>query len=452
LSFDHLAYKEPDELVFGFAKYPLRYGLGLTIGDGKVVPEIKYLLKPGLERNPETFIEEYKRTTISIMERAANLGFYDVQLETEFVEPMTVSPKLGASVIGAQKTIMDDYHKKFGIRTALRATIADVRRFGEGLRTGNHFELMMQSFEEAARAEADLLSIESRGGQEIFSHSIIRNDLLGILFSLGVLAPRDVRFLWREIVKVSGNAIPAGDTACALANSAMVLADGLVARKIPHVLAAVIRAMSAVRTLACYEEGAKGPGKDCAYENVIVKAITGYPMSMEGKTSAFAHSSLVGNISAAVCDLWSNETIVVDDTFGGRTSAIIFEMLGYDALLMNTSIRSGKEKILRDMLVESDKYRDPQALILAPDSAFAIARAIISEKSDYYRCLAAALEAVKIIEDNADRLALSDVERKQLHSIKSFLESAPDEDRLIEESIKRYKDRVKDFKPSNYEL
>jgi len=114
LRFDHLAYKEPDDLVFGFAKYPLRYGLGLTVGDGKVVPEVKYLLKPGLERSPETFIEEYKKTTVSIVERAANLGFYDVQLETEFVEPMTVNPKLGALVIEAQKTIMDDYHKKFG--------------------------------------------------------------------------------------------------------------------------------------------------------------------------------------------------------------------------------------------------------------------------------------------------------------------------------------------------
>lgn len=452
MRFDHLAYKEPDELVFGFAKYPLRYGLGLTVGDGKVVPEVKYLLKPGLERSPETFIEEYKKTTVSIMERAANLGFYDVQLETEFVEPMTVNPKLGALVIEAQKTIMDDYHKKFGIRTALRATIADVRRFGEGLRAGNHFELMMRSFEEAARAGADLLSIESRGGQEVFSYSIIRNDLLGILFSLGILAPRDVRFLWSEIVKVSGNAIPAGDTACALANSAMVLADGLVARKIPHVLAAVIRAMSAVRTLACYEEGAKGPGKDCAYENVIVKTITGYPMSMEGKTSAFAHSSLVGNISATVCDLWSNETIAVDDTFGGKTSAIIFEMLGYDTLLMNTSIRSGREKILRDMLVESDRYRDPQALILAPDSAFMIAKKIIAERGDYWRCLEAALEAVKIIEDNMNRLALPDAEKRQLHLIKNFFENAPDEDRLIEESIKRYKDKVRDFKPSNYEL
>jgi hypothetical protein len=28
------------------------------------------------------------------------------------------------------------------------------------------------------------------------------------------------------------------------------------------------------------------PGKDCGYENPILKAITGFPMAMEGKTSA----------------------------------------------------------------------------------------------------------------------------------------------------------------------
>jgi hypothetical protein len=81
-----------------------------------------------------------------------------------------------------------------------------------------------------------------------------------------------------------------------------------------------------------------------------------------------------------------------------------------------------------------------------------IAKKIIAERGDYWRCLEAALEAVKIIEDNMNRLALPDAEKRQLHLIKNFFENAPDEDRLIEESIKRYKDKVRDFKPSNYEL
>lgn len=452
LQFRELAYENSDELVFGFAKKPLSYGLGLSVGDGKVIPEVKYLLKPGLEQNLDAFVEEYKKVTLSIMERAANLGVMNVQLETEFVEPMTINPSWGAAVIEAQKEVLSTYYEKYGIRSALRATIADVRRFGKGLRKGEYFQSVMESFIAAADSGADLLSIESRGGQEIFSYSLIRNDLTGILFSLSILAPRDVRYIWREIVKNAKRGIPAGDTACALANSAMVLANGLVNRKIPHTLSAVIRAMSAVRTLACYEEGAIGPGKDCAYENVIIKIITGYPMSMEGKTSAFAHSSLVGNIVAAACDLWSNETIAVEDTFGGKTSAIIFEMLSYDTALMNASIKSRNYKVLQQLFINSDKYRDPQALILSPDNAFRIASAIVSASSDYERTISAALEAIRIIEDNLGMLNMPEIEKRYLATLKNFFETVPDEHKLIEESIKKYSGKVPEFNATNYEL
>lgn len=452
MSFRELAYEDVDELVFGFAKKPLSYGLGLSVGDGKVVPEVKYLLKPGLEHNINLLLEEYKKVTLSVMERAANLGVTGVQLETEFIEPMTVNPSWGAAVIEAQKDVLLTYYERHGIRSALRATIADVRRFSKGLRKGEYFQAVMDSFTTAAESGADLLSIESRGGQEIFSYSLIRNDLAGILFSLGILSPRDVRYIWREVVRNVKKAIPAGDTACAMANSAMVLADGLVNRKIPHTLAAVIRAMSAVRTLACYEEGARGPGKDCAYENVIIKIITGYPMSMEGKTSAFAHSSLVGNIVAAACDLWSNETITVDDTFGGKTHAIIFEMLSYDVALMNESINSKNNKILRQLFIDSDKYRDPQALILSPENALKIAKAIVSAGSDYERTISAALEAIRIIEENLDRLRMPETEKRYLVTLKNFFESAPEEGKLIDESVKKYSGKVPEFNAANYEF
>jgi len=68
----------------------------------------------------------------------------------------------------------------------------------------------------------------------------------------------------------------------------MVLAER---KMIPRVFAAVVRAVTAVRSLVAYECGAVGPGKDCGYENPILKAITGCPMSMEGKTAACAHLS-----------------------------------------------------------------------------------------------------------------------------------------------------------------
>ena len=54
----------------------------------------------------------------------------------------------------------------------------------------------------------------------------------------------------------------------------MVLAEQ---KMIPRVFAAVVRAVTAVRSLVAYECGAVGPGKDCGYENPILKAITGIP-------------------------------------------------------------------------------------------------------------------------------------------------------------------------------
>jgi Methanol-cobalamin methyltransferase B subunit len=70
-------------------------------------------------------------------------------------------------------------------------------------------------------------------------------------------------------------------------------------KMLPETLAAVVRAMSAPRALAPFEQGAVGPSKDCAYEGPIMKAIAGVPISMEGKSAACAHFSPVGNIASA---------------------------------------------------------------------------------------------------------------------------------------------------------
>lgn len=452
MRFKNLAYRGVDELIFGYSKNPLRYGLNLTVGDGKVVPEVKYMLKPGFERDLNLTVEEYKKITLSIMHRALNLNLKNVQLDTELTEPMVTNPELGGEIVKTQKEILQKYHNEHHINTALRVTVADIRRFSRESRSNNYLDMIIESFKTVAESGADLLSIESRGGQEVFSYSLIRGNLPGILFSTGILAPRDVRSLWSKIVKKTYKAIPAGDSACALANSAMVLANGLKDRRIPHVLAAVIRAMSTVRTLTCYEEGAKGPGKDCAYENVIIKAITGYPISMEGKVAAIAHSSLIGNIAAATCDLWSNETVVFDDFFGGKSVAVMLEMLSYDTMLMNKSISTGNSRILQKLLVESDKYRDPQALILSPENAFRIAKAIVSVDKDYERTVSAANESIRIISENLNMLELPESERKYLTLLENFFKNVPDENVLTREFIEKYSVKIPNFNVLNYEL
>lgn len=451
VSFRNLAYSNADEVCFGIAKKPLKYGFELSVGDGKVVPEVKYILKPGFENKPKLLVDEYEKIALSIVHRALNLGFRNVQLDTELTEPLTMNPDLSGEIAKSQKEILSKYYSEYGLKSALRITIADIRRFNIGLRCGEYLKMMMETIKSVSTNGADLISVESRGGQEVFSYSLIRNDLRGILFSIAILSIRDVSFLWHEIVKTCSKAIPASDSACALANSAMVLANGLVDRRISHILAAAIRAMCAVRTLKCYEEGAQGPGKDCAYENTIVKIITGYPISMEGKTASYAHSSLLGNISAAICDLWSNETIVFEDFFGGKSTAVILEALGYDTELMNKSISMNVNKTLQKILVNSDIYRDPQALILSPENAFRIAKSITSTDTDYERVIKAFKESLEIIEGELNSLSLPKLETTYLSILKKFLNNVPDEDKLIKDSINKYS-RIPDFKPENYDL
>jgi len=135
-------------------------------------------------------------------------------------------------------------------------------------------------------------------------------------------------------------AVPGGDSACGFANTAMQLAHQ---QMLPEVLAAVVRAMSAVRSLAAFEEGAVGPSKDCAYEGPIVKAITGVPISMEGKSASCAHFSPVGNIAAAMCDLWSNESVQNVRLLAGNAPEVFTESLIYDCRLMNVASSRGAE-------------------------------------------------------------------------------------------------------------
>jgi methanol--5-hydroxybenzimidazolylcobamide Co-methyltransferase len=209
-----------------------------------------------------------------------------------------------------------------------------------------------------------------------------------------------MRFLWTELDKVARrhSAHCAGDTACGFGNTAMVLAEQ---HMIPRVFAAVVRAISAVRTLVGYECGAVGPGKDCGYENPILKAITGFPMAMEGKTAACAHLSPVGNIAAATCDTWSNESVQNIKLLGGMAPTCYVEQLIYDCRLMNAALADGRDAALlyRKWMIASDAHKDPQAYVLAPESAITIAQAIVSAPDTYAAGKAAALTAIRLLRE-----------------------------------------------------
>jgi methanol--5-hydroxybenzimidazolylcobamide Co-methyltransferase len=138
--------------------------------------------------------------------------------------------------------------------------------------------------------------------------------------------------------------------------------------------------------------------------------------------------------------------------FGGSTSAVFAEILGYDAALMNTSIALGYEKQLQACLVNSDRYRDPQSFILCPDNAWAIGKAVVDTyESLYARARAAAIRCGELILGDP-QLRLTVFELESLQGYMKEIEALPDKEAdFIDLCLKKYS-KVKGFQPASYGL
>jgi methanol--5-hydroxybenzimidazolylcobamide Co-methyltransferase len=429
--FADLAIKNADDLIFGVAPRPVRCGLGLEIGSGKVYPEVNFTL-PTMELTDATWrqaLDHYDEIGRQVVARAVRLKSPGLVLEFELLPPMTERPEWGAEVTQILKAHLVEAREKKGLRSALRVTPTDIREKGKPptMREGEPCELLLRSFERNAEAGADVLSIESVGGKEVHDKALVSGDIAAIAFALGVLAPRDMAWLWariREICEDHPGAIPGGDTACGFANTAMQLAGQ---KMLPEVMAAVVRAMSAARSLVAFEQGAVGPSKDCAYEGPIMKAIAGVPIAMEGKSAACAHFSPVGNIASAMCDLWSNESVQNVRLLSGNAPEAFAELLEYDCRLMNAASASGQAKALRDLLTLSDEWLSPQAAVLSPAATIEIASAIVAKTDPYDRAVAAGIAAVEILDRGRreGRLLLGRKEAQWLERIRDELEALP---------------------------
>jgi methanol--5-hydroxybenzimidazolylcobamide Co-methyltransferase len=217
----------------------------------------------------------------------------------------------------------------------------------------------------------------------------------------------------------------------------------------------VVRAISAVRSLVAHECGAVGPGKDCGYENPFLKAITGYPMAMEGKTAACAHLSPLGNIASAMADTWSNESVQNVRLLGSMAPTCYLEQLIYDCRLMNQALRGGRDSalMLRKWLVESDAGLDPQAYILTPESTIAIARAIVSAPDPYHAGKAAGLAAVQLLREGLEqgKVKILERERSWLPMLQAALEELPDSEETFISQQMAQVDRSK-FVAEDYQL
>lgn len=453
-----LAIHDESEFLFGTAPRPVRCGNDLEVGTGTVIPEINFTLS-SVDINRETWTEvrkQYESMIDSVMKRAVALDVPSLLVEFETLPPMTSNPAWGLEITRILSERLADYHARYGMKTALRLTPNDTREFERPprMRSGRHWENMVALFAAAGGAGVDLLAIESTGGKEICDEALVEADLGKILFSLGVLGATDMEFLWKHLVSAcrSQDIVASGDTACGFANTAMVLADrGM----IPKVLAAVVRVASVPRSLVGYRCGAAGPSKDCAYEGPYMKAIAGVPISMEGRTAACAHLSPVGNVSQAVCDCWSNESVQNVQMLSGRAPQMCLEQLVYDCRLLNRASRTKKEALmLRDWLSDSDTGQDPQAWVLKPEVVLRICSKIVQENEPYGQTLAAtraAIDELKAARNSGD-LKISNRELPWLGRMEQQLEELPEEAAQLTEKMLGDPLVTQRFLPGEYEI
>jgi len=226
---------------------------------------------------------------------------------------------------------------------------------------------------------------------------------------------------------------------------------------IPRVLAALVRVGTVVRDLEAYRQGAVGPSKDCAYEGPYLKAILGVPISMEGRASACAHLSTVGNIASACCDLWSNESVQNVRLLSTDAPVVSMEHLIYDCRLMNAAIAEGPEAVLslQRWMIESDARHDPQAWVLRPDVVVEISSEIVKHEDPLAATLAAMEKGLAVMRQaSADGLLdLLPVEQRWLDLLSTQLETIPsDEEQLLDQVRGRYDENVfiwEEYAPSS---
>jgi methanol--5-hydroxybenzimidazolylcobamide Co-methyltransferase len=443
MKFTSLAISDPANLIFGNAPKPVHTKRGLIIGGGLVYPELNFTLPPVevSKSNLDELKRHYAEIANGALTRAVDLNSQGLILEFETVVEMTLDPNIGVELVKVMNEICEDFYAREGLKSEIRLTPNDLRDFDRPprQRTSKYLEPMLELFERGAIAGGDLLSIESTGGKELSDDALMMCDIRQFIFTQAVLGVRDMHMLWSKIVSLANrlDKIPGGDTACAFGNTAMVLAEK---KFIPRVFAAIARVATVPRSLVAYEEGARGPNKDCGYEGPYMKAIAGVPISMEGKNAACAHFSPVGNITAACADLWSNESVQNIKLLAGMAPTVSLEQLEYETRLMNTATRKGKisAENLKDLYIDSDIYHDPQAFVLAPDTVIQVSQEIVSGRNYLESTVNGCKKAVELISKAMEEGRLKDdaKETAWIPMIQAALETIPsDESQFIEEMM-----------------
>lgn len=454
--FDKLAINNLDDFIYGSCPNPVTTKSGMVIGGGTIYPEINFTL-PGMDVNDATIDKAlgiYSNIIDGVLKRAAELYAPGVLVEFETVPDFTEHPKYGIDTNRILINGIKEAADKYGLKASLRTTPNDLREMSRPpvMRGGKYWDTMLELYEQCAKDGSDFLSIESTGGKEINDEALVKADIRKAIFAMGVLGCRDMEYLWGNLVKLSdeNGCFAAGDSACGFANTAMVLAEkGF----IPHVFAAVMRVVAVPRALVAFEQGAVGPSKDCAYEGPYLKAITGSPIAMEGKSAAGAHLSPIGNIAAAVADTWSNESIQQVKLLSEMAPVVGMEQLVYDCRLMNVAKEKGQGLIMRDLLTESDAPLDVQAWVLRPDVVLKIAGELVKEQDNFLKTKLAAKLTINELRDaiKAEKVKADRRDMKWLDKMEKAVDTIPDDPEQFYAEIKPELDMDK-WHPEGYGL
>ena len=451
-----LAITNPDELTYGIAPKPFTTQSGIVIGGGDVYPELNFTLPP-MKVNDDTIGKAnkiYKEMIDGVLKRAAELGQDKVVVEFETVPDYTLNPQYG---LEATKILLDaerEAEAKYGIKAALRFTPNDTREMSRPpvMRGGKYYDDMMYFFEEAAKLGPDWISIESTGGKELNDEGLVNADIRRVIFALGACSCTDMQFLWGKVSDICDGTKMAvgGDSSCGFANTAMVLAEkGF----IPRTFAAVVRVATVPRALVAYEMGAVAPSKDCEYAGPFIKAITGCPISMEGRMASGAHLSPIGNIAIANADLWSNESIQQVRLLSDMAPIVGMEQLIFDCRMLNTASKMGQRQLMRDIMIESDAPLDVQGYVLKPEVVIELSKEIIKYEDDFTRTKVAAAKTVEILQEAIDsgKVACADRDAAWLEMMADAIDEIPDDKMEFYEEMK---DELEDgaFLPEGYEL
>jgi len=431
--FDSLVYSSPDELRYGVCKNPLTLKNGMVLGGGHVIPELNFTI-PNMKMNKDTLAEVvdiYKEIVTGALDRAIALHQPEMCFEFEHMPEHTINPEWGIEIHKAMRDIMFTYEANKGIKSAMRNTPGDLREFTRPmiLRQGKEWDALMKSIAGSCKDGADYISCESCAGKEIHDIGLMNSDLKTVIFAIGCMAARDMEHFWMSVNKVcaENGAFGAGDSGCGFGNTAMVLAEtGLMSR----VVGALARIGCAPRSMIPYEQGSKGPNKDCSFEGVFMKSIAGFPIATEGKAASCAHFDQVGNIMMYATDLWSNESVQQLKLLSGFTTVMSTEQLIYDVRMLNKAEELGYQKQMREVVIKSDMYLDPHAYVLSPGVVYEVAKEIIKGKNKFQQTLFGIRKGLELFKaaNASGELKLSKREMKWVGIAEQQLSEIPDDE------------------------